>query len=158
MISLWLSRQKKNDEKLVTATRALSMCSSGFWLFRNERRRSGSIEPIHPRRPRECSSNRLSTTLESGNLIIHTGRMNEENKDAKVLRERTVLISMGSVFFSTVSVSRNRNRDSSRWKTEEDDFDDLCRSVGKLEREFENRSIQGESKKRRDNFRRKGWF
>lgn len=105
--------KKKNDEKLVTATRALSMCSSGFWLFRNERRRSGSIEPIHPRRPRECSSNRLSTTLQSGNLIIHTGRTNEENKDTKVLRERTVLISMGSVFFSTVSVSRNRNRDSS---------------------------------------------
>ena len=99
VISLWLSRQKKNDEKLATATRALSMCSSGFWLFRNERRRSGSIEPIHPRRPRECSSNRLSTTLESGNLIIHTGRTNEENKDAKVLRERTILISMGSVFF-----------------------------------------------------------
>lgn len=150
--------KKKNDEKLVTATRALSMCSSGFWLFRNERRRSGSIEPIHPRRPRECSSNRLSTTLQSDNLIIHTGRMNEENKDAKVLRERTILISMGSVFFFRRCPFLEIEIVILRWKTEEDDFDGLCRSVGKLEREFENRSIQGESKKRRDNFRRKGWF
>lgn len=66
-------------------------------------------EPIHPPRPRECSSNRPSTTLESGNLIIHIESMRGIKTQRFCGKEFGFLIFMDGVsFFFFFTVPRKK--------------------------------------------------
>lgn len=92
-------------------------------------------EPIHPPRPRECSSNRPSTTLESGNLIIHIESMRGIKTQRFCGEEFGFLIFMDEVSFFL----RFLEKDSSL----KDDFD-LCRSkkLARIRRSIDSKRIK----------------
>lgn len=91
-------------------------------------------EPIHPPRPRECSSNRPSTTLESGNLIIHIESMRGIKTQRFCGEEFGFLIFMDGVSFFFYGSSKK----ILRWKT-------ISISADRRSwQEFEDRLIQRE--------------